>query len=97
MWLDMQGSEYQMLKASTKILPTVQVILTEVSLRELYEGCPLYPQYKSWLESEGFKVVIEDFSHRYWGDALFVRKDLLNLNEYKVHLACFSPAQSILT
>ncbi len=72
MWLDMQGSEYQMLKASTKILPTIKVIYTEVNHCELYEGCGLYPQYKSWLESQGFMAVAEDFD-TWSGNALFVR------------------------
>lgn len=74
MWLDMQGGEYQMLKASTKILPTVQVILTEVSYKELYEGCPNFPEFKAWMESQGFVLVDEDSSPGAWGDALFVRK-----------------------
>lgn len=73
MWLDMQGGEYQMLKASTKILPTVQVIFTEISYIELYEGCPNFPEFKTWLESQGFELISEDYVCCGWGDALFVR------------------------
>jgi FkbM family methyltransferase len=73
MWLDMQGGEYQMLKSSKKILPTVKVIFTEVSLCELYQDCPNYPEFKAWMELQGFKAVEEDFGPKYWGDALFVR------------------------
>jgi FkbM family methyltransferase len=73
MWLDMQGGEYQMLKNSTKILPTVKVIFTEISYIELYEGCPNFPEFKAWMESQGFKLIAENYVCCGWGDALFVR------------------------
>lgn len=74
MWLDMQGAEMQMLQAAPEILKTVSVIYSEVNFYEVYEGCPTYPQYRAWLESQGFKVVFEDIKR--WidfGDVLFVR------------------------
>ncbi len=74
LWLDMQCFEMQMLKASTTILKTVKVIMTEVNLVELYQGCMLYVPFKEWLESEGFEVVKEDLPLNAWGDVLFVRK-----------------------
>ena len=75
MWLDMQGSELAMLKASPKIFSTVSVIYTEVNFCEAYKGCPLYPELRAWLESQGFVVAHEDL-HRWvdFGDVLFVRK-----------------------
>ena len=59
MWLDMQGFEYPMLQASAKIFPSVKAIHTEVNPTELYKDSVLYPQFKSWLESRGFKVKAE--------------------------------------
>jgi FkbM family methyltransferase len=75
LWLDMQGSELDMLKASERILPTVKVIYTEVSVRETYKGVALYPELKMWLEQKGFKVIIEAIPE-YWdmGNVLFVRE-----------------------
>ena len=74
MWLDMQGAEYQMLKTSKIILPTVKVIFTEVSLLQMYEDCPLYPEFRAWLESEGFEVVAEQLPWKDMGNVLFIRK-----------------------
>jgi len=75
MWLDMQGAEMAMLKAAPEILKTVSVIYTEVNFYEVYAGCPKYPEYRAWLESQGFVVMYEDTKR--WvdfGDVLFVRK-----------------------
>ena len=74
MWLDMQGAEYAMLQASPAILKTVKVIFTEVSLMELYEGTPLYPEFKRWLQGQGFVLEKEVLPWDSCGDALFVRK-----------------------
>jgi FkbM family methyltransferase len=72
LWLDMQGSEFQMLKASPKILKTIKVIQTEVSRRPFYEGTTLLDEGRAWLESQGFTAIyITPEEH---GDALFVRK-----------------------
>ena len=73
MWLDMQGYEYIMLKESSKILPTVRVIYSEVSLKELFKGACLFDEYKEWLLSIGFRVVMEEFVDEGTGNVLFVK------------------------
>lgn len=70
MWLDMQGYEFTMLKASPKILKTVQVLFIEASYQELYVGTALFPEVRAWLEEQGFQYVSELDEN-----ALFVRKD----------------------
>lgn len=75
LWLDMQGFELNMLKASSHILKTVKVIHTEVSTRETYKGVPQYATYRKFLEQQGFKVVIEALPKGWdMGNVLFVRK-----------------------
>lgn len=75
MWLDMQGTELNALKAGTNILKTTKVIYTEVELVEAYEGQYLYSDVKKWLEGQGFELVARDFHDRMWcGNAIFVRK-----------------------
>lgn len=73
LWLDLQGSELEVLKASPKILQTVKVIHTEVSLIELYKGVPLYSEIRTWLGQQGFSVVKEDIPWQDAGNVLFVR------------------------
>jgi FkbM family methyltransferase len=79
LWLDMQGYEFKMLKASPNILKTVKIIYTEINFIEMYKGCELFPEFKTWLENEGFVMTNIDYTWKKygWGDALFVRKNLL--------------------
>lgn len=74
LWLDMQGIEPKMLQASPNMLKTVKVIYTEVNHKELYKGSILYPEYKKWLEEQGFTLVKTCFPFEDCGDALFIRK-----------------------
>lgn len=75
LWLDMQGYELQMLKASDKILSTVNVIHTEVSTTELYKEIGLYADFKSYLEKKGFTVKIEAIPKGWaMGNVMFIRK-----------------------
>ena len=73
MWLDMQGYEFQTLKASPEIMKTVKVIYTEVNFIEMYENCGLYEEYRDWLFSLGFKLVKKEFRWKEQGNALFIR------------------------
>ena len=74
LWLDMQGFEMSMLKASKQILPTVKVIHSEVSTKETYEGVAQYEEYRKFLESVGFKVIVEAIPAGWdMGNVLFVR------------------------
>ncbi|MDR2119061.1 MAG: FkbM family methyltransferase [Tannerellaceae bacterium] len=75
LWLDMQGMEYRVLKSSTEMIHTVQVIYTEVSLMEMYENSILYDDYKKWLNSMGFEVAKEELLWKDMGNVLFVRKN----------------------
>lgn len=75
LWLDMQGFEVNMLTASPAILNTVKVIHTEVSTRETYKGVVGYDDYRKFLESKGFSVVMEAIPGGWdMGNVLFVRK-----------------------
>jgi FkbM family methyltransferase len=74
LWIDLQGYEFQVLKASPNILKTVRVIHTEVSLIEAYEHTVLYPELKEWLISEGFSVEIEELPFKDMGNVVFVRR-----------------------
>ncbi|HNZ27043.1 MAG TPA: FkbM family methyltransferase [Spirochaetota bacterium] len=74
MWLDMQGMEYRVLNSSPEIFKTVKLLYTEVSLKEMFEGAPLYDTFKKWLKDKGFKVVKEEFLWEDMGNVLFIRK-----------------------
>ena len=74
LWLDMQGFEYQMLKESKLILPTVKAIHTEVSTREVYENSILYTDLKDWMVQNGFEELIKAIPEKAdMGNVLFVK------------------------
>lgn len=79
LWLDMQGYELNALQASPKILDTVKVILTEVEFVEAYKGQYLFKDMKKFLEKKGFTLIAIDKREIWFGDALFVRTNLLKL------------------
>jgi FkbM family methyltransferase len=74
LWLDMQGFEMQMLKASPNILSTVKVIHTEVSTKNTYQKVHQYLEYKNFLNENGFEVKLEAIPNGWdMGNVLFVR------------------------
>ena len=82
LWLDMQGAELEVLKASPQVLSGVSVISTEIEFVEAYEGQPLYQEVRAWLEEQGFQLIAGTFefpkSPQVWfADALFVRRELV--------------------
>jgi FkbM family methyltransferase len=77
LWFDLQGVEPFVLQASPQILETVKVVYTEVSFISLYENSPLYPEFKQWMEGQGFVVIVEEKPYHSFGNALFVRKELI--------------------
>lgn len=75
MWLDMQGMEYEVLKASNSVFPKVDLLYTEVSLIETYKNVPLYKDFRVWLEQQGFEVIWEGLYWNDMGNVLFKRRD----------------------
>ncbi len=87
MWLDMQGFELNMLKAS-KLAKKTKVIYLEVEFIEAYAGQYLYPDIKKWMEENGFCLIALDFDEKiglagdqmikpgtnlpYYGNAIFL-------------------------
>lgn len=73
LWLDIQGSELDVLKNAGKILRKVKVVYTEVHLVENYKHGVLYSDLRKWMEAIGFKVDREEIAWDDGGNVLFVR------------------------
>ena len=77
LWLDLQGSEPDVLLASPRILSKTKYLYSEVSVVENYDGQTVYSEYKDFLSKHGFKVVEEGL---YWadgGNVLFENTNLI--------------------
>jgi FkbM family methyltransferase len=80
LWLDAQGHELSILRASPQILSTVQLLYTEVGFVEAYTGQDTADAVCEWLCMQGFIPVAKDFtdtSSWFFGNILFVRNHLL--------------------
>jgi FkbM family methyltransferase len=78
LWLDIQGYELNVLKASPVIVATLRALLVEVEFVEAYENQYLYDDVKVWLQTQGFSMVAQDFPQKptwFFGNALFVREN----------------------
>jgi FkbM family methyltransferase len=71
LWLDMQGHELTALQHATTVLHSVRAMIIEVFTEELYDGAPLWPEVRAWLEGQGFRVELQALGKTY-GDALLV-------------------------
>lgn len=74
MWLDMQGGEMDALMNAGKLLKTVKLVYSEVSLVNLYSGAPLYSEFARWMNKQGFSVIREDLPWDDAGNIAFLRR-----------------------
>jgi FkbM family methyltransferase len=75
LWLDLQGGELAALRGASTLLAGVRVVYSEVSLKPMYEGGPLYPELREWLAARGFSVVHEKLPYPDMGNVVFARHD----------------------
>lgn len=62
MWLDIQGHELAVLQASPKIVATLKMLYLEVNFIQAYENQPHAHEIHSWLQSQGFELIAQDFT-----------------------------------
>lgn len=85
MWLDMQGMELEVLKASPNIMSTVKVVYTEVEFSEVYFGQGKYDDMKKFMEQNGFIIFGKNFEipgrvndgWGWFGDVIFIRSNAI--------------------
>ena len=83
-WLDMQGAEFNALKAAPGLLRGVSVVLTKHESVEACEGRPLDQEISAWLKEQGFVLFGRNFKFSEEApsprlqDGLFVRKELVS-------------------
>jgi hypothetical protein len=77
-WADIQGSELPAFKGAGNLIENVKCIFTEIEYKPIYEGQPLYPEVKEFLESKGFIETWKSSLHMdFWGEAIYVNKKYL--------------------
>jgi FkbM family methyltransferase len=84
--IDIQGAELMAFKGASDILKTMDVIISEVNLIELYENAPLENDIIDYLAGSGFVKVNAIYHNLYdergtfpaWGECLFIKNSLVN-------------------
>ncbi len=76
LYMDVQGYEDRVLRGAVNTLKQIDVVYTEVNTDEVYEGCARMTELDSILSD--FVRVETNLAGGNWGDALYIRKTLLN-------------------
>lgn len=72
LWLDAQGAELEILKGAGSRLDRVTALVLELSKVHLYDGAPLWPTVRRWLNRHGFHIS-KRIDNGVQGDVLAVR------------------------
>lgn len=74
LWMDVQGSELNVLKGGIEALKTVKAIATEVGLIPYYEGHTMKDDILKFLDEQGFELVNETKAWTHEADVILKRK-----------------------
>ncbi len=69
--MDVQGAELRVLEGAGSKIRDIGLIWMEVSFQPAYEGQPLEPQATQWMQSKGFRKIVQ-VSYGSEGDALYL-------------------------
>ena len=76
--LDVQGAELLVLKGFGNLLNKFDFICSEVNADYLYKDCALIGEIDDYLLSFGFQRKETEMTRHKWGDALYVKQNLLS-------------------
>jgi len=93
--LDLQGGELRALKGAERLFreKRVDVVVCEVWYVPSYDGAPYYWEIGEFLQRSGFRtwyidtVVYQDLNEGRWGDAVYVRADVLK-STFNLEFSC---------
>jgi FkbM family methyltransferase len=72
--IDVQGYELEVFKGASETLKSVDYIMTELNIEELYEGCARFRDVELFLAGYGFKIVETNWAGFTWGDGFFIKQ-----------------------
>ncbi len=75
---DIQGAELKALKGMEHYLHNVDYLYTEVNSDYVYKDCALISELDDYLKDFGLVRVETKWTHCKWGDAFYIKSNLLN-------------------
>jgi FkbM family methyltransferase len=81
--LDIQGIELRAIKSLGKYLENIDFIMTEINTEYVYKNCNLVEELDNFLNENNFvRVETKIYGNCGWGDAFYIRKNILNSDDY---------------
>jgi len=71
--IDVQGYELKVLTGAEKCLKNIDIIITEVNIDEVDEGCPNIDEIDVFLKQNGFTRRETNLIGALWGDAVYIK------------------------
>ena len=72
--IDLQGAELMALKGMGPVLDQIKYAYLEINERELYKGCPLFPELNQFMKDKGFVFKEKQLcGNTFWGDAFWMK------------------------
>jgi len=75
--VDVQGVELNVIKSFGDLIGELDYVYAEVNEAELYKGCALVSVIDDYLEAYGFCRKATHMTKYQWGDAFYIKKELL--------------------
>ncbi len=80
LYMDTQGAELKVLHGAGAVMQNINVVLTEVTRNQMYDGAPELGDLMAFLQPLGFTLNNINFDRHHHGDALFVRKQAIHIH-----------------
>lgn len=75
--LDIQGYELEALKGLEECIEKIDYVYTEINTNYLYENCAILNEIDDYLKKHNFTRVLTELTHWEWGDAFYVKNNLI--------------------
>lgn len=62
LFLDIEGAEFEAMKAAPRMMKKVKVIFSETGFVPLFKGRPPFGELRAWLEKQGFRLVASEIT-----------------------------------
>lgn len=84
LWIDVEGSEYQVLEGARETLSRISVLHVEVETKQFWHGQKDYSEVRHLLESYGFGVLSERIDESFGqGNVVFIQNKLLRVPQIR--------------
>ncbi|MGP8217177.1 MAG: FkbM family methyltransferase [Bacteroidia bacterium] len=82
--IDVQGYELEVFKGSIETLGSIDYIMSEINVGDLYKDCAKVWELDAFLNDYHFERVETDLNGNSWGEAFYIKRGLVKKNPFKI-------------